>query len=108
MRRATSEASTATTIRPEAAASSALPDGPQASAAAGRGSQHVAGAAAGLGMTEVPRRALTDAAIEHIVRMEITERQHAAVQYTEAGHTERAARLQSEAAALLAVLDPCG
>jgi uncharacterized protein YqeY len=76
--------------------------------AAGTSSQHVAGAAAGLGATEVPRRALTQAGIEAIVRTEIAERQHAAVQYAEAGHAERAVRLQNEARVLLAVLDPAG
>jgi uncharacterized protein YqeY len=68
--------------------------------AAGTSSPHFAGAAAGLGAAEVPRRALSEADVESIVRAEIAERQLAARQYAEAGHDERAAQLRAQAAVL--------
>ena len=72
------------------------------------GSQHFAGAAAGLGAAEVPRRVLTEAAAEDIVRGEIADRQQAASQYARGGHAERAERLRAELAVLQAVLGPGG
>jgi uncharacterized protein len=67
-------------------------------------SPHFAGAAAGLGAAEVARRELSEAAVEHIVRAEVADRQLAAGQYAQAGHASRAARLRTEAGVLLAVL----
>lgn len=72
---------------------------------------HFAGAAAGLGAGETPRRRLGGAHVDAIVRAEISERQAAAREYEQAGHAGRAARLCSEAQALMAVTlgkDPAG
>jgi len=75
---------------------------PQATTA----SPHFAGSAAGLGAAEAPRRRLSRAQIDEIVRAEISERRSAAHAYDQAGHADRAARLRSEAQVLsAAVLD---
>ncbi len=86
----------------------AVEPGAAAPAALGRpadpGSPHVAGAVAGLGAAEVPRRSLSAAQIEQIVRAEATEREDAARGYERAGRADRADRLRREAQLLLAVL----
>ncbi len=70
------------------------------------GGPHFAGSATGLGAGEAPRRNLSSARIDEIVRSEILERQAAAQEYEQAGHADRAARLRSEAQVLVeAVLD---
>jgi uncharacterized protein len=45
------------------------------------GSPHVAGAVSGLGAAEVPRRRLTEAEMDEIVRNEVVERHQAALEY---------------------------
>ena len=77
---------------------------PDASAPTGPGSPHVAGAVAGLGAAEAPRRSLSAAQIQQIVRAEAGERERAARDYERAGHADRAGRLRREARVLLAVL----
>jgi uncharacterized protein YqeY len=77
---------------------------PGAAAPAGSGSPHVAGAVTGLGAAEVPRRHLSEAEAEQIVRAEAGERERAARDYERAGHADRAGRLRREALLLLAVL----
>ena len=61
--------------------------------------------AMGLGATEVERRSVDDAEVEHIVRAEVAERLTAAEEYDRHQRGERAARLRAEAAALTAHLD---
>jgi len=51
---------------------------PGAAAPAGSAGPHVAGAVSGLGAAEVPRRSLSPAQIERIVREEAAEREDAA------------------------------
>ena len=63
-----------------------------------------AGTAAGLGAGETPRRRLSDAQVDQIVRTEISERQAAAREYEQTGHPDRADRLRHEARALLIAL----
>ena len=77
---------------------------PGAAAPMGSGSPHVAGAAAGLGAAEAPRRRLSAAEVEQIVRAEVGERERAARDYERTGHADRAGRLRREARLLLAVL----
>jgi len=77
---------------------------PGAAAPAGSAGPHVAGAVSGLGAAEVPRRSLSPAQIERIVREEAAEREDAARGYERAGHADRAGRLRREARLLLAVL----
>ena len=77
---------------------------PGAAGPGGSGSPHVAGAMAGLGAAEAPRRGLSAAQIERIVRAEADERERAARDYERAGHADRASRLRREAQLLLAVL----
>jgi uncharacterized protein YqeY len=76
---------------------------PPASPAPG-GNRHFAGAFEGLGAAEVPRRVLSEAAAQEIIRSEIAERHEAADLYERAGHADRAARLRGEAKALTALL----
>ena len=78
--------------------------GPGAPAAAGPAGPHIAGAVSGLGAAEVPRRDLSAAQIEQIVRAEAAEREDAARGYERAGQAGRAGRLRREAELLLAVL----
>jgi len=78
--------------------------GPGAAAPAGQAGPHVAGAVHGLGAAEVPRRSLSAAQIEQIVRAEAAEREDAARGYERAGQADRADRLRREAELLLAVL----
>ena len=60
----------------------------------------------GAGAAEVPRRVLTEAQVEHIVR---AEREAAAREYERAGRSEQAERLRHEAGVLAAHLSPgCG
>ena len=68
------------------------------------GGPHFAGSAAGLGAGESPRRHLSRAQMDEIVRAEISDCQAAAHEYEQAGHADRAARLRSEAQVLLAAL----
>ena len=77
---------------------------PGAAAPTGSGSPHVAGAVAGLGAAEAPRRRLSAAEVEQIIRAEAGERERAARDYERAGHADRAGRLRREARLLLAVL----
>ena len=51
---------------------------PGTAAPTGSGSPHVAGAVAGLGAAEAPRRRLSAAEVEQIVRVEAGERERAA------------------------------
>ncbi len=67
-------------------------------------SPHFAGATAGLGSAEVPRRALSEAETEQIVRAEIIDRQAAARHYDELGRGDRALRLRREIQVLVAAL----
>jgi uncharacterized protein YqeY len=67
-------------------------------------SQYVAGAATGLGAAETERRGLSDREASAIVQAEIAERQAAAQDYDQAGHTERAGRLRQEADILVSAL----
>jgi uncharacterized protein len=77
-------------------------------APAGSASPNIAGAVSGLGAAEVPRRSLSSAQIEQIVRVEATEREEAARDYVRAGQADRADRLRREAQLLLAVLTDDG
>jgi uncharacterized protein len=58
----------------------------------------------GVGAAEVPRRVLTEAQEEQLVRVEVAEREAAALDYERAGRPERAAQLRGEAAVLSAHL----
>ena len=71
---------------------------------AGTGSTHVAGASAGVGSSDVPRRALSDADIDAIVRQQVTERWDAAAAYDRLGRGPEADVLRREAAILNAYL----
>ncbi len=71
-------------------------------------SAHFAGASPGAGSAEVPRRALSEADIAHIVRTEITDRQAAARHYDELGRADQATRLRREADVLAATLGSPG
>jgi len=71
-----------------------------AAADARTSSQYVAGAASGIGGGDVPRRALTDADVERIVRTEISERLRAGDDYDRAGRPDQAERLRCEAGIL--------
>ncbi len=77
----------------------AVPPGP--APAIGANSPHVAGAAAGLGAGEAERRRPSDGEAEEIVRMEVAERQAAARDYEQGGHTDRADRLRRKARVLM-------
>lgn len=63
-------------------------------------SEHIAGAAVGIGTTEVPRRTLTDAHVEAILRREVAERLHAAGETELSGRPDGADRLRAEARVL--------
>jgi uncharacterized protein YqeY len=54
----------------------------------------------GAGAAEVPRRVLTDAQVNDLVRAEVAEREAAAGDYERAGRPERAGRLRAEARVL--------
>lgn len=58
----------------------------------------------GVGAAEVPRRVLTEADVEAIVRAEVAERQAAAHGFAQANRLERAQRLRNEADVLAAHL----
>jgi uncharacterized protein len=58
----------------------------------------------GVGAAEVPRRVLTEAQVEQLVRVEVAEREAAALDYERAGRPERAEQLRGEAAVLSAHL----
>ena len=58
----------------------------------------------GVGAAEVPRRVLTEAQVEQIVRAEVAEREAAALDYERAGRPERADQLRGEAGVLAAHL----
>lgn len=60
----------------------------------------------GAGAAEAERRVLTDEDVKRIVREEVAEREAAAVTYEKAGHTDRAAVLRAEAAALRTTTSP--
>lgn len=60
--------------------------------------------AVGLGAADVPRRDLTEADIERIVRQEIEERRTAAAEYDRLGASDPRDRLNSEADTLAALL----
>jgi len=65
---------------------------------------HVAGAVAGAGAGEAPRRSLSAAEIDQILRAEISERQAAAREYEHLGRAGQARRLRNEARVLLSAL----
>lgn len=69
-------------------------------------SSHIAGASAGVGSSDVPRRELTAADLQAIVRREIDDRRRAAREYTELGRTEAADRLSAEADVLARYIEP--
>lgn len=71
---------------------------------AATGSSHIAGASAGVGSSDVPRRALSDADIDAIVRQQATERWDAAAAYDRLGRAQEADVLRREAAILSAYL----
>jgi uncharacterized protein YqeY len=75
-------------------------------AAPGQDGPHFAGATAGLGAAETPRRVLSPADLNAIMRAEISERTQAADQYAASGFTDQAERLRREAAVLTSVLLP--
>jgi hypothetical protein len=66
-------------------------------------SPHVAGASVGLGAGEATRRGLSPTDVDDIVRVEVDERERAALGYAGAGHPERAGRLRREAEVLRSV-----
>ena len=72
------------------------------------GRSPVAGAVAGLGASEVPRRDLTAADLERIVRTEMTEMKAAADDYERRLHRARADRLRAEAEILSRYLPDTG
>jgi hypothetical protein len=80
---------------------------PPGSAAPG-GNQHFAGSVEGLGAAEAPRRVLSEADAQEIIRTEISERHEAAELYERAGHPGRAARLRREAEVLRSALTCAG
>ncbi len=69
----------------------------------GAGSPHIAGAVSGLDAAEAPRRVLSAAEVDQIIRAEISERLLAARDYERSGHADRAQRLRSEASVLTSV-----
>ncbi|MCX8553765.1 GatB/YqeY domain-containing protein [Mycolicibacterium mucogenicum] len=64
----------------------------------------IADSAHGLGAAEVARRHLTDDEIQELIDTEVDERRAAAGQLRAAGHGDRAARVEAEAAVLRALL----
>jgi uncharacterized protein YqeY len=68
--------------------------------ARGSGSEHIAGATAGAGSSDVPRRTLSEADLQAIVRAQLEERHEAADLYERLGREDEAARLRREAAVL--------
>jgi uncharacterized protein len=58
----------------------------------------------GVGAAELPRRELTPAQVEEIVRAEMAEREAAALAYDRAGHTDRAGQLRGEIGVLATYL----
>ncbi len=65
----------------------------------------IADSAHGLGAAEVARRHLTDDEIQELIGTEADERRAAAGQLRSAGHGDRAAQVEAEAAVLRALLD---
>lgn len=72
----------------------------QAGAPRAAGNSHIAGASAGVGSSDVPRRALSDADIDTIVREQLAERRDAAAEYDRLGRSHEADALRREAAVL--------
>jgi len=70
------------------------------------GSQFVAAGVSGLGSGDVPRRSLSNADVDAIVRTEISERLRAADDYDRAGRPEQAGRLRREAGVLAELVPP--
>ena len=70
-------------------------------AVAAASSPYIAGATAGPGAGDAPRRHLSAADLEQIVRAEVSERLLAARDYERAGHADWARRLRSEASVLM-------
>ena len=66
------------------------------------GSLAIEGTPVGVGIREAPRRALSDADVERLVRAEIDERRVAARVYEQADRPEQARRLHHEADTLAA------
>jgi uncharacterized protein YqeY len=64
----------------------------------------IADSVAGLGAAEVPRRTLTDAEIQTLLRTEVEERLGAADQMDAGGHSEKATAVRAEAAVLADLL----
>jgi uncharacterized protein YqeY len=67
-------------------------------------SEHIAGATAGAGSSDVPRKVLSEAEMQAIVRGQIDERSEAADLYEKLGRADQATRLRREAAVLTAYL----
>ena len=67
-------------------------------------SEYIAGASEGAGSAEVPRRVLTEAEVEEVIRGQIDERVRAAEEYEALGRREIAQRLRGEAQVLLGYL----
>ena len=78
----------------------------QLAKAPGTGGPHFAGAAAGLGAAEAPRRQLTPADLDAIMRTEIGDRERAADDYAANGFADHAERLRREASVLTSMLLP--
>jgi uncharacterized protein YqeY len=58
----------------------------------------------GVGAAELPRRTLTEADVEALVRKEMAEREAAAAEYDRAGRSDRADQLRGEVGVLSAFL----
>lgn len=65
----------------------------------------IAGAAVGVGATEVPRREVSEAEVEAIVRAEIADRRRHADRFAELGQADAAAVLRREADVLASALE---
>jgi uncharacterized protein len=63
-------------------------------------SAHIAGATAGAGSSDVPRRMLSEAEMQAIVRGQLEERHEAADLYERLGREDQATRLRREVAVL--------
>ncbi len=72
----------------------------ESGSAAETSSPHFAGATGGLGAGEAERRGLSEDQVDEIVRAEIAEREGAAREYEQRGHTDQADRLRREASVL--------
>jgi uncharacterized protein len=69
-------------------------------------SEHIAGATEGAGSAEAPRRVLTQAEVEAVIRAQVDERVRTAEEYEALGRGEMAERLRGEARVLLGYVSP--